>query len=81
MRCIVRVDIPVISDEEIVEPVTDCHVVFGGDEREQTASENDDVGVWYPKDCTVEQDKVPERGVAANFSLKSKKNLESLRPI
>jgi hypothetical protein len=56
-------------------------MIFSGDGREQTASKNDDVGVWHTIDCTIEQDKVPEQGVVADVSFKSKKNVEGLRPI
>jgi len=81
MRFVVRVDVPVVNDEEIIEPKTDCHMIFSGDEREQTASKNNDIGVWHPIHCTIEQDKVPERGDVANVSFKSKKNVEGFRLI
>lgn len=83
MRFVVRVDIPMINEEEIIESEADCHMAFSRDGREETASQNDDVGVWHPADCTIQQDKVAERGVVAvaNVVFKSTKNVESFGPV
>jgi len=54
MRFVVRVDIPVVNNEEIIKDKTDGHSVFCGDRGEQTTSKNDDVGFGHSIDTTVE---------------------------
>lgn len=48
MRFVVRVDVLIVNNKEIIEPKTDYHIAFRQDRKEETASKNGDVGVLYP---------------------------------
>ena len=70
IRFVVRVDVLIVNNKEIIEPKTDYYIDFGQDRKEETVSKNGDVGVLYPVDYTIEQDKVPEQDVVTDVLLK-----------